>query len=50
MQRWNRWRRGGGTDGGEVVEQRRAAEVAQRRDLLRRWRGGEIGGAVTLRR
>ena len=32
------------------MEQRRAVAVARRRDWLWRWRGGEIGGAVTLRR
>ena len=35
---------------GAAVEQRRDAAVARRRDWLRRWRRGEIGGAVTLRR
>ena len=58
MESGNRRRRGaeerscGGTEEscGSRAEERLAAAVVQRRDWLRRWRGGEIGGTVTLRR
>ena len=56
MESGNRRRRGAeeGSGGdteesyGGGAEERLAEAVARRRDWLRRWRGGEIGGAVTL--
>ena len=45
-------RSGGGTEEScdDGAEERLAAAMAQRRDWMRRWRGGEIGGSVTFRR